>query len=100
MSVLGTWKLTITTPMGTQNPIIAFIDEGGTVKGIMTAPTGESGEAGTVVVDGDSVTWKADVNGPMGAMNLAFSATATGDTLTGQVTTPMGAMPITGARQP
>lgn len=99
MSVLGTWKLTITTPMGTQNPTIAFTEEAGSVIGTMTSPTGESGTVEDLVVDGSSASWKANVNGPMGPLNLAFAATIEGDTLAGTITTPMGPINMTGARQ-
>ena len=99
MSILGTWKLTITSPMGTQHPTITFAEDGGAMTGIMTSPAGESGTVDALVVEGDTATWKANVVSPMGPMNLAFAASVTGDSLTGNLTTPMGPIPMTGERQ-
>lgn len=99
MSVVGSWKLTINSPMGTQHPTVAFAEEAGTTTGTMTSPTGESGTVDALVIEGPTATWRATVVGPMGPLNLAFTATFDDDSLTGSITTPMGAIPMTGVRQ-
>ena len=99
MSAIGTWKLTIQSPMGTQHPTATFTETPAGMVGTLTSPTGETGTVEGLTADGDTLSWKANVTGPMGAMLLAFTATVEGDSLTGKVTTPMGSIDLTGERQ-
>lgn len=94
MSAVGTWQMTMQTPLGEQTPTITINDDG---TGSFDSPMGGS-DLQNVVVDGDTVTFAADLKTPMGTFSLGFTATADGDTISGEVTTPMGSIPVTGER--
>jgi len=81
MSADGTWKLTMTTPMGTQTPILVLKEEGTALAGTMEGPQGtvpiEEGK-----VDGNSVSWA--ITAAQMAMKISFSATIDGAKIAGK----------------
>lgn len=97
MSVDGTWKIAMETPLGTRNAQLSLASSGSTVTGTM------SGEAGSIAIydgsaNGDAVAFKVDITDPM-AMTLEFSATVAGDALSGRVKLGMfGEAPLSGTR--
>lgn len=81
MPVDGTWKLTMTTPMGTQTPTLTLASDGGNVTGTM------EGAQGTVAiedgrVDGNSISWA--ITAAQMAMKINFSGTIDGDRMSGK----------------
>jgi len=98
MSVLGNWKLTMNTPMGTQTPTIIISEEGEDYKGTMDGPMGTV-DLEEISIDGSSFGFKAEVDSPMGKIKLAFKGTVDGDSVSGQFDTPMGPTQFTGDRQ-
>ena len=50
MSITGTWKITLQTPMGVKKGSITFSEEEGSFKGLMTGPTGEVQELKDLVL--------------------------------------------------
>jgi hypothetical protein len=94
MPVTGKWKLTITTPMGTQTPTLTINEDG----------TGSlDGQRGTqnledLKIAGESVSYSVQLAAMGRSMTLKCSATASGDEIKGQMDTPMGAMAFTGIR--
>lgn len=81
MPVDGTWKLTMTTPMGTQTPTLTLASDGGNVTGTM------EGAQGTVAieegrVDGNSISWV--ITAAQMAMKINFSGTIDGDRMSGK----------------
>jgi len=97
MSVDGTWKIAMETPLGTRNATLSLASSGGILTGTM------SGEAGSTAIhdgsaSGDAVAFKVDISEPM-AMTLEFSATVAGDALSGKVKLGMfGDAPLSGTR--
>lgn len=97
MSVDGTWKIAMETPLGTRQATLALNAAGGTLSGTL------SGEAGTTAIEngrvsGNDVAFTVDITDPM-AMTLEFSATVAGDAMTGSVKLGMfGTAPLTGTR--
>jgi hypothetical protein len=84
MAVDGTWKLTVNTPMGTQESTLTLSTDGGRLTGSQTAPNGGSREIEDGEVNGNEVSWNASITKPM-AMTLKFSGTVEGDKISGQV---------------
>ena len=96
MSVVGTWQISTTTPMGKQSGEIT-INEDGT--GSVNDPRGGPATIEDLTIDGDSFSGKADVKTPMGKITMSISATADGDSISGSFRTPMGPMAFTGTRK-
>lgn len=84
MSIDGTWKCTLNTPMGNQNVTMTLASEGAALTGTVAGPQG-SNEISEGAVDGDNASWKLEVSGPMGEMTLETKATVDGDTIKGEV---------------
>ncbi len=83
MSVDGTWKITVHTPMGAQASTVELLSDGSTLTG------NQSGDEGTTAiydgsVDGDTATWKVDITRPM-KLSVTFTATVDGDSISGTV---------------
>ena len=85
MSADGSWKVTMSTPMGAQEMTLDLKEDGGALTGTMSAAMAPEPMAlsdGTV--DGDALTWKAALTQPM-PMTLEFSASVDGDSMKGDV---------------
>ena len=92
---VGTWILTMMTPIGKQMPeVVLNLDGTGSIDSSMGMI-----EISGAAYDGDGVTFSVNVNTPMGEIELAVSGTAAGDDFSGSAHGPMGAVPITGVRQ-
>jgi hypothetical protein len=85
MSADGTWKVSMSTPMGAQEMSLDLTEDGSTLNGTMSAAMAPEPMAisdGTV--DGNSLGWKAALTQPM-PMTLEFTATVDGDSISGDV---------------
>ena len=97
MAVDGTWKLTMSTPMGERNTTLSLKSSGGTLTGTQGAD-GNSTEIFDGTVNGDDVTWKVSITDPM-PLTLDFSGKVAGDSISGEMGIgPMGSFPFTGTR--
>jgi hypothetical protein len=89
VSVVGSWRLTITTPLGKQEVEYLFSTENDALIGQAT-----QGSDTTALIDialkGSRLTWTQHVTRPM-KLKLQFDMTLEGDTLTG--TAKAGALP-------
>ena len=84
MSVDGTWKLTLNTPMGDRPVTVTLNTDGNDLSGNFESPQGEQAfDGGTV--SGDEATWSTMFNGAMGEMQLDFVGKVEGDTIDGTV---------------
>jgi hypothetical protein len=81
MSVDGTWKITLQTPMGAQTSTIELVSDGNALSGTQSG-THESGPIYDGSVNGDTATWKVDITRPM-PLTVTFAATVEGDTISG-----------------
>jgi hypothetical protein len=81
MTVDGTWKITVQTPMGAQSSTVELSSAGGQLSGTQSG-NGESGAIYDASADGDSATWKIDITRPM-ALTVTFTATIDGDAISG-----------------
>ena len=97
MSVDGTWKITVNSPMGKQESAITLKAEGATLTGTQSAQ-GQSSDIKNGKIDGDDVSWSNDITSPF-PMTLEFTGTVSGDTLKGQVKAgAFGSFPFEGQR--
>jgi hypothetical protein len=82
MTIDGDWNLSVKTPMGAQESVLAVHSEGAVLSGELRG-NGETAAIYAGTVDGDAVTWKADVTKPFG-MTISFTATLDGNSLSGE----------------
>jgi len=98
MSVAGTYKLTMNTPMGVRTPTLILKEEGGTVSGTYAGQMGTTEFSGGMA-DGNNVKFDVSIS-PMGQeITLSFDGTIEGDSISGSVNTPRGASEFTGTRE-
>jgi hypothetical protein len=79
--ILGTWDVSLKTPIGTLKAVYAFTDTGGVLAGTAST-TSETVPLTAIVCDGPRVTWRQSVTRPM-RLNLDFDVAVHGETLTG-----------------
>ena len=81
MSVQGTWKVVIATPIGKQSVIFEIAEENGAIRGTATSDA-ETVPFEAVVRSGNRLTWSQRIHHPI-RLNLNFDVTFDGDTLSG-----------------
>jgi hypothetical protein len=100
MSVAGTYKTVVKSPMGDQSGTFTVVpgDDGNTFTGTMAGGMGQMDvEEGKI--DGNTLTWKMNMTVPM-PMTLECEATVEGEQMTGTVNAgAFGAMPLTGEKE-
>jgi hypothetical protein len=98
MSVDGTWKLSMQTPIGERKSTLALQSSGGALTGKLTAEEGNATDIYEGRLDGDTAAWKADIKNPM-PLTLAFTATVSGDKISGTVSAgAIGTWPFSGTK--
>jgi hypothetical protein len=97
MSVAGKWKVTMQTPIGTQQFTweLKLVQAGW--QGTMDSRAGQT-DLSNIVVEEGRVSFGSRVNSPMGAIDLAFEGVANGDTITGSCRTLLGDSEFSGVR--
>jgi len=98
MSVTGTYKLTINTPMGTRTPTVTLKEEGGSVSGTFAGQIGTTEFSGGTA-DGNNVKFSVNISAMGREMTLSFDGTIEGDSISGSVNTPGGGSEFTGTRE-
>jgi len=83
MSVDGSWKIVVNSPMGTQERTLNLASRGGTLTGTAAAQ-GNTPDVKDGKVDGDNVSWSSAITTPF-PMTLEFTGTVSGDTIKGKV---------------
>jgi hypothetical protein len=97
MSVAGTWKMAMQTPIGERKGTLTLAENGGVLTGTMAADEGGSVDIYAGTVSGNAASWKADIKNPM-PLTLEFSGTVEGDRLAGTVNAAVGSWPFSGSR--
>ena len=98
MSVAGTYKTVVKSPMGDQTGTFTVVPDGDTFTGSLVGSLGSMDIAGGSI-NGNTLTWTMNMVVPM-PMTLDCEATIDGDTLTGSVNAgAFGAMPLSGTRE-
>ena len=97
MPVDGTWKITMSTPMGERKADLVLQSSGSTLTGTQGAD-GQSGPIFDGTASGDDVAWKVSITNPM-PLTLAFTGKVEGDAISGEMGIgPMGSFPFKGVR--
>ena len=100
MSVAGTYKTVVKSPMGDQSGTFTVVpdEDGETFTGTMAGGMGQM-DVENGKIDGNTLKWEMNMTVPM-PMKLEAEATVDGDQLTGNVNAgAFGAMPLTGERE-
>jgi hypothetical protein len=95
---LGTWDVTVSTPIGKIETVFEITAGAGVLVGIARSNK-ETVEFIDPILNGDTLTWNQKVTKPM-RLNLAFAITLTGDSFAG--TAKAGRLPasnVTGTRR-
>ena len=95
MSVDGSYKLTVVSPLGTLTPTLALKADGDALSGSVEGIEGSEKQDFSGTVDGDRANWRMTVMG----YELDCSATIDGDSISGTMTNPMGGASFTGERE-
>ncbi|MFP6809293.1 MAG: hypothetical protein VB957_19220 [Pseudomonadales bacterium] len=83
MSIDGDWKVTVNSPMGSQDATLTLDSSGDDLSGQFAGPQGVQEFVGGTA-EGNTLTWTVKVMQPM-AMELDFSAEVDGDKISGSV---------------
>lgn len=99
MSVEGTWRLTVQSPMGKQHLTLVLREDGGAVTGIQTNDANQrSADIFETRLAGDRLEWKVTLKEMR--MTLAFDTTVTEDALSGKVKAGLfGKFAVSGQRE-
>jgi len=98
MSVTGTYRLTINTPMGTRTPTVTLKEEGGSVSGTFAGQIGTAEFSGGTAI-GNNVKFNVNISAMGREITLSFDGTIEGDSISGSVNTPGGGSEFTGTRE-
>jgi hypothetical protein len=98
MSVDGTWKLSMQTPIGERKSTLSLVSAGGALTGKLTGEEGNSTDIFDGKASGDKASFKAAIKSPM-PLTLEFTASVAGDTISGNVSASgVGGWPFSGTR--
>jgi hypothetical protein len=84
MSVDGTYKIEIDTPMGKQEAKLTLKTAGNKLSGSMESSFGKMDFSGGAV-KGNEVSWSTEINSPMGNMKLDYKGKVAGNDISGEV---------------
>jgi len=97
MSIDGSWKIIVNSPMGKQESALELKVDGAALSGTQSA----QGATQTIKggkVEGDKVSWSSAITTPF-PMTLEFTGTVVGDALNGSVKAgAFGSFPFEGSR--
>lgn len=97
MTIDGTYKLTLKTPVGEQEGKLLLCTDGNVLTGSIKNTMGEVAfDGGTV--DGDAVTFDTRIPTPIGKLKAHVTGTVIGDHFSGMAKLPLGAAEIEGER--
>jgi len=96
MSVDGSYKLTVTSPLGTLTPTLTLEVDGDTLSGSVEGiQASEKQDFSGGTTDGNRANWRMTVMG----YELDCTATVDGDSINGTMSNPMGGATFTGNRE-
>ena len=97
MSVQGSYKITVSTPVGLQEGLLTLVTNGGKLSGAIENSRGIS-EFSDGWVEGDEVRFTAKIHTPVGRVKAEITGRIDGDAFTGAAKLPLGAARIEGVR--
>jgi hypothetical protein len=97
MSVQGTYRIAVKTPLGPQEAKLTLVVEGTALSGAIENVKGRSDFTGGTV-SGDAVSFKARISTPIGRVHADIIGRVDGDRFTGSAKLPLGKAEIDGVR--
>lgn len=97
MSVDGTYKVKVSSPIGEQEGKLVLKSEGNKITGTIEAPMGKADFSGNV--NGNDVAWIMEISSPVGKAKLEFKGKVNGQDISGTVKTGIfGDFPFNGKK--
>jgi hypothetical protein len=97
MTIAGTYRVTVTTPVGPQQGVLTLKVDGHALSGTLASPKGTTEFSGGTAA-GDEVHFVAKIKTPIGRVKAQISGRVAGDRFTGQAKLPLGVAQIEGVR--
>ena len=98
MTVDGTYKIEIDTPMGKQEATLTLKTEGAKLSGTTDSMLGKADFSGGTVT-GDTFAFSMEISSPMGSMKLDYTGQVSGDDVSGSIKAgDFGSSPFSGKR--
>lgn len=98
MTVDGTYKIEVKSPMGKQKMTITLVQDGASVSGNV-ADRRAVNEFSDGVVNDNEFSFEFKMKSPMGVIDSACSGKVEGDKISGITKTPLGNAPFEGVRE-
>ncbi|MEJ2377899.1 MAG: hypothetical protein P8Y71_21740 [Pseudolabrys sp.] len=97
MSVAGSYKVTVKTPVGPQEGSLTLWMDGESLSGRLDNPKGSTEFTGGTVT-GNEVAFATKIKTPLGRLKAQVAGTVDGDRFTGTAKLPLGVAQIDGVR--
>ncbi|HEY8594994.1 MAG TPA: hypothetical protein VIL84_07095 [Devosiaceae bacterium] len=97
MSIDGTYKVSVKTPVGPQEGILVLITDGTSLSGTLDNPKGKS-EFSDGTVSGNEVRFTTRIRTPLGRLKAEITGIVDGDRFSGNARLPLGNASIDGIR--
>ena len=97
-AAVGSWNMTIETPLGTQEPTLIVSGDASGLMGTMSSPQGDVELADVTWNDDGTLGFTMDIDAGGQSLSLTFSGTVDGDSLTGSFASDFGDMEANATR--
>ncbi|MGD8319197.1 MAG: hypothetical protein PVJ02_02045 [Gemmatimonadota bacterium] len=97
MSIQGQYKVTVKTPVGTQEGSLSLAVAGDDLSGVLTNPKGATEFSGGTI-SGNEVAFQTKIRTPLGRLKAQVNGKVEGDTFVGTAKLPLGVAHIDGVR--
>ncbi|MCY3928111.1 MAG: hypothetical protein OXG81_07540 [Acidobacteria bacterium] len=97
-AAVGSWNMTIETPLGTQEPTLIVSGDASGLMGVMSSPQGDVELTEMSWSDDGTLGFVMDIDAGGQSLSLAFSGMVDGDTLTGAFASDFGDMEANATR--
>lgn len=97
-AAVGSWNMTIETPLGTQEPTLIVSGDASGLMGTMSSPQGDVELANVTWNDDGTLGFDMDIEAGGQSLSLKFSGTVDGDSLTGSFASDFGDMEANATR--
>ena len=92
---VGSWDVTIDTPVGSQAGVWTINADG---TGTMGSDLGDQAIEG-IALEGNTIAFDVDIDAGGQSLSLSFSGTVNEDSLDGEFSSDFGPVPVSGSRQ-
>lgn len=97
-AAVGSWNMTIETPLGTQEPTLIVSGDASGLMGTLSSPQGDVELANVTWNDDGTLGFTMDIDAGGQSLSLTFSGTVDGDSLTGEFASDFGPMEANATR--